>query len=137
MQTLYTETNFKPPRFLFAQYRPKNQRYNSGHLFFCFSIDHQTGVIFPNASFLGKKGLQYELTIDVTDEAGQAHWDEISNARVIISIDNVNTHKPEWLPEPPPNEIIEIEEELEDADFVIMKVNARDNDVGADNSRVG
>jgi len=75
--------------------------------------------------------------IDVTDQAGEGLWDEKSHAKVIISVDNVNTHKPEWLPEPPPNEIIEIEEELEESDFVILKVSARDKDVGAENSKVG
>ena len=36
-----------------------------------FYIDHKSGVVYPNATFVGKKGQQYELTIEVLDEAGQ------------------------------------------------------------------
>jgi hypothetical protein len=54
-----------------------------------------------------------------------------------VAVENVNTHKPEWFPEPVPNETVEIEEELEETDFVVLKVNARDQDVGSDNSRIG
>ncbi len=54
-----------------------------------------------------------------------------------MAVENVNTHKPEWFPEPVPNETVEIEEELEETDFVVLKVNARDQDVGSDNSRIG
>ena len=57
--------------------------------------------------------------------------------RVVVAVENVNTHKPEWFPEPVPNETVEIEEELEETDFVVLKVNARDQDVGSDNSRIG
>jgi hypothetical protein len=57
--------------------------------------------------------------------------------RVVVSVENVNTHKPEWFPEPVPNETVEIDEELEETDFVVLKVNARDQDVGSDNSRIG
>ena len=57
--------------------------------------------------------------------------------RVVVAVENVNTHKPEWFPEPVPNETVEIEEELEETAFVVLKVNARDQDVGSDNSRIG
>lgn len=59
------------------------------------------------------------------------------DCRVVVAVENVNTHKPEWFPEPVPNETVEIEEELEETDFVVLKVNARDQDVGSDNSRIG
>ena len=57
--------------------------------------------------------------------------------RVVVAVENVNSHKPEWFPEPVPNETVEIDEELEETDFVVLKVNARDQDVGSDNSRIG
>ncbi len=44
------------------------------------------------------------------------------DARVVVSVENVNTHKPEWFPDPVPNETVEIEEELEETDFVVLKV---------------
>ena len=40
-----------------------------------FQIDHKSGIIYPNASFVGKKGQQYELTVEVLDEAGQVRND--------------------------------------------------------------
>jgi hypothetical protein len=43
------------------------------------------------------------------------------DARVVVSVENVNTHKPEWFPDPVPNETVEIEEELEETDFVVLK----------------
>ena len=61
----------------------------------------------------------------------------VLGSRVVVAVENVNTHKPEWFPEPVPNETVEIEEELEETDFVVLKVNARDQDVGSDNSRIG
>ena len=66
----------------------------------------------------------------------ERRWNEPSMTRVVVSVENVNTHKPEWFPEPVPNETVEIEEELEETDFVVLKVNARDQDVGSDNSRI-
>ena len=53
----------------------------------------------------------------------------------------VNTHQPEWFPDPPPNETIELLEEEDISNYVILKVNARDRDsensgLVSDNGRV-
>jgi hypothetical protein len=102
-----------------------------------FFINPEQGIIYPNASFVGQTGKQYDLTVEVADEGGVgAVWPDPDRARVIVDIENVNTHKPEWFPEPPPDQTIEINEESSTAtDFVILKVNARDRDVG-ENQRI-
>ena len=41
-----------------------------------FYIDHKSGIIYPNTSFVGKKGQQYELTVEVLDEAGQVPMED-------------------------------------------------------------
>jgi Cadherin domain len=47
-----------------------------------FYIEPKTGVIYPNATFVGKKGVQYELTVEVLDEAGEVRrWEEPSMTR--------------------------------------------------------
>ena len=43
---------------------------------------------------------------------------------------------PVWFPDPPPNESIEIEEGKDVRNTVVLKVNARDDDVGEENKRV-
>ena len=43
---------------------------------------------------------------------------------------------PVWFPDPPPNESIEIEEGKDVMNTVVLKVNARDDDVGEENKRV-
>ena len=103
-----------------------------------FFIDAENGIVYPNASFLGQSGKVYDLTVEVADEGGEgAVWESPDRARVVVSIENVNTHKPEWFPEPPPDQTLGITEEQssEGDDFVILKVNARDRDVG-ENQRI-
>ena len=103
-----------------------------------FFIDAENGIVYPNASFLGQSGKLYDLTVEVADEGGRgAVWERPDRARVVVTIENVNTHKPEWFPEPPLDENYAITEEKanEGEDFVILKVNARDRDVG-ENQRI-
>lgn len=100
-----------------------------------FFIDANEGVLYPNASFQGQSGKSYEITVVVNDEGGNGSWTQLDRAKVIIHIENVNTHKPEWFPDPPPDQTIEIPEESSEGDIVILKVNARDRDVG-ENQRI-
>jgi hypothetical protein len=88
-----------------------------------FALDSNSGVVYPNASFLGMTGHAYELTLEVTDEAGRAQWPQPSQVKLKVLVENVNTHKPEWFPEPPPDQTIEIREESEEENVVILKVN--------------
>ena len=106
-----------------------------------FFIDPSKGIIYPNTSFVGQNGATFRLTVQVFDEAGQVQaWDEPDQAVVDITVENVNTHKPEWFPDPPPNETIELMEEEDISNYVILKVNARDRDSirngNSDNGRV-
>ena len=43
-------------------------------------------------------------------------------AIIKITVENVNTHQPEWFPDPPPNETIELMEEEDISNYVILKV---------------
>ena len=81
--------------------------------------------------------LNYKAVALTTQPLRQLLMSHVFGFRVVVAVENVNTHKPEWFPEPVPNETVEIEEELEETDFVVLKVNARDQDVGSDNSRIG
>ncbi len=100
-----------------------------------FRLDESSGVIYPNRSFLGLSGRQFDLTVEVTDEAGAAVWPNPDRARVSVSVDSVNTHKPEWFPQPPQDQTIRLREETAMRDVVILKVNARDRDHG-ENARI-
>merc|ERR1719500_795197 len=39
-----------------------------------FRIGNLTGILYPNQSFLGQKGQEFQLVIEVTDEAGEGVW---------------------------------------------------------------
>jgi hypothetical protein len=92
-----------------------------------FFIDPANGIIYPNTSFVGQSGAKFELTVQVYDEAGQVQaWESPEQALIAIDVENVNTHKPEWFPDPPPNETVELLEEEDISNYVILKVNARD-----------
>ncbi|CAB4068010.1 Cadherin-87A [Lepeophtheirus salmonis] len=101
-----------------------------------FYIDNTTGVLYPNASFSGYNGQSFVLEVQVLDEGGKERiWESPDKAIIEIDVDNVNSHKPEWFPDPPLNEKIEVAEESGETNYVIMKVNARDMDIG-DNQRI-
>ena len=102
-----------------------------------FNIDNARGIIYPNTSFVGQQGAKFELTVRVYDMAGSVQaWQDPDQAIIAIFVENVNTHKPEWFPDPPPNETIELLEEEDISNYVILKVNARDRDRDSDNGRV-
>ena len=100
-----------------------------------FRLDDTSGVIYPNASFLGQSGRRFDLTVEVTDESGSAVWPEPDRASVTVTVDSVNTHKPEWFPPPPQDQTLRLREETA-IDRVILKVNARDRDHGGENARI-
>ena len=103
-----------------------------------FFVDEATGVVYPNASFRGLTGRRFMLTVQVHDEGGQEprRWRNPDRATVTIDVENVNTHQPEWFPDPPPDETIQIREEEDVRNRVVLKVNARDRDIGEDNRRI-
>ena len=102
-----------------------------------FQIDPLSGIIYPNTSFFGQTGRDYTLTVEVNDESLEnTRWVNKDRATIRITIENVNTHKPEWVPDPPPNESVEIVEEENDPRTVVLDVDATDRDVGGDNGRV-
>ena len=94
-----------------------------------FEIDNFRGIIYPNTSFVGQNGKKFELRVQVFDMGGQEQvWRDPDEAIIAISVENVNTHKPEWSEVPPPNETIELMEE-ESIPYVILKINANDRDM--------
>ena len=102
-----------------------------------FKIDSTNGIIYPNTSFFGQTGKTFTLTVEVNDESLENNrWPNKDRATIRIAIENVNSHKPEWVPDPPPNETVEIEEESDDPNTVVLDVDATDRDGGGDNGRV-
>ena len=102
-----------------------------------FMIDSSSGIIYPNTSFFGQTGQEYTLSVEVNDESLEnIRWPNKDRATIRITIENVNTHKPEWVPDPPPNETVEIMEEENDPNTVVLDVDATDRDGGGENGRI-
>ena len=102
-----------------------------------FMIDSLSGIIYPNTSFFGQTGQEYTLSVEVNDESLEnERWPNKDRATIRITIENVNTHKPEWVPDPPPNENVEIMEEENDPNTVVLDVDATDRDGGGENGRI-
>ena len=97
-----------------------------------FRIDNTTGVIYPNASFLGHKGEEFSLVVEVVDEGGAGVWPAPDRAGVQVLVESVNSHKPAWSPAPPHNETVTVREEEESVGAVFKTVQAMDQD-GEDN----
>lgn len=101
-----------------------------------FFVDHDIGIIYPNTSLLGQKGKSFELYVSVCDEGKRCdeigrdqYWENPDTAIIKIDVENVNTHKPVWAPPPPPDETIELMEEIQyDPQFgePILQVSASD-----------
>ena len=92
-----------------------------------FRIGNMTGILYPSQSFLGQKGQQFDLVIEVTDEAGEGRWPTPEQCQVTITVESVNTYKPVWNPAPLQNENVTIEEES-DMTRVFLRVQAEDRD---------
>ena len=98
-----------------------------------FRIDNSSGVIYPNNSFLGQRGREFNLVIQVQDEAGLGPWPTPDEAGVYVLVESVNTHKPRWSPAPPLNETVIVQEESSEMVGAVFKtVYAVDQD-GDDN----
>ena len=92
-----------------------------------FRIGNDTGILYPNQSFLGQKGLQFQLVVEVTDEAGEGEWPAPDRCTITVTVESVNTHKPVWNPAPPQNESVTVQEES-NMIAVFMTVQAVDQD---------
>ncbi len=62
-------------------------------------------MLYPNSSFLGLSGRRFSLSLSVTDEGGAAVWPLPDVAEVEVEVESVNTHKPEWFPQPPRDQV--------------------------------
>jgi len=97
-----------------------------------FRIDNSSGILYPRRSFLGQKGKEFNLVIEVNDESGEGPWSTLDQCRIRINVESVNTHKPAWNPLPPQNETVSVKEESDMIGAVFMSVQAMDQD-GPDN----
>ena len=97
-----------------------------------FSISRIFEIIYFLFFFLGKS---FELYVSVCDERKRCdeigrdkYWENPDTAIIKIDVENVNTHKPVWAPPPPPDETIELMEELDYDQFgePILQVSASD-----------
>ena len=97
-----------------------------------FRIDNRTGILYPKQSFLGLTGEFFSLEVGVRDEGGAGQWPQPATARVTVTVETVNTHKPVWSPAPPLNETVTVQEESDMIGTVFKTVKAIDLD-GANN----
>ena len=102
-----------------------------------FRMDNMTGVLYPNASFIGHRGEEFELVVQVNDENGQGPWTTLDECNIRVLVESVNSHKPRWDPPPPLNETVTVVEESDILGAVFKTVFAVDQDGSdTDNGRV-
>ena len=104
----------------------------SGNDELLFRIDNSSGILYPQKSFLGQTGEEFNLVIEVNDERGAGQWPTPDQCRIRINVESVNTHKPAWNPPPPQNETVTVKEESDMIGAVFKTVQAMDQD-GPDN----
>jgi len=97
-----------------------------------FRIHNSSGILYPQKSFLGHTGEEFNLVIEVNDESGAGQWPTPDQCRIRINVESVNTHKPAWNPPPPQNETVTVKEESDMIGAVFKTVQAMDQD-GPDN----
>merc|ERR1712106_1180370 len=97
-----------------------------------FRIDNSSGILYPQKSFLGHTGEEFNLVIEVNDESGAGQWPTPDQCRIRINVESVNTHKPAWNPPPPQNETVTVKGESDMIGAVFKTVQAMDQD-GPDN----
>ncbi|ALC46335.1 Cad87A [Drosophila busckii] len=90
-----------------------------------FTLDAQTGIVYPAQSLAGKAG-SYRLTISARDTQGSGSKE--SNAEALITVLRVNRHRPEFIIPALSNATIEIPGDIVQADYLLLTVKAVDND---------
>ncbi|KAH8382777.1 hypothetical protein KR009_005221 [Drosophila setifemur] len=90
-----------------------------------FKLDAQSGIVYPAQSLAGKHGV-YELTISARDTQGSGTME--STAKAIITVLQVNRHKPEFIIPALSNATIEIPGDIVQPDYLLLTVRAIDND---------
>ncbi|XP_034663045.1 cadherin-87A isoform X2 [Drosophila subobscura] len=97
-----------------------------------FKLDAQSGIVYPAQSLAGKHGV-YELTISARDTQGSGTME--STTRAVITVMQVNRHRPEFVIPALYNATIEIPGDIVQPDYLLLTVKAMDNDTG-ENGRI-
>ncbi|XP_015032277.2 cadherin-87A [Drosophila willistoni] len=98
-----------------------------------FKLDAQSGIIYPAQSLSGKHGI-YELTISARDTQGSGTMESI--AKAIITVLQVNRHRPEFVIPALTNATIEIPGDIVQPDYLLLTVKALDNDTDENNGKI-
>ncbi|XP_076686160.1 cadherin 87A isoform X2 [Andrena cerasifolii] len=97
-----------------------------------FSLNHETGILYPGAALLGRAG-SYRIEVEARDGAGNGpHSDK---CYVDIRVTPVNQHKPQFVLPELTNATVEVSENAGIPNYLILTVKAIDRDPG-ENGRV-
>ncbi|XP_029049380.1 cadherin-87A [Osmia bicornis bicornis] len=97
-----------------------------------FSLNHETGILYPGAALLGRAG-SYTINIEARDGAGRGpHSDK---CYVDIRVTPVNQHKPQFVLPELTNATVEVPENTGVSNYLILTVKAIDRDPG-ENGRI-
>ncbi|XP_076290426.1 cadherin 87A isoform X1 [Lasioglossum baleicum] len=92
-----------------------------------FSLNRETGILYPGAALLGRAG-SYRIKVEARDGAGSGpHSDECN---VDIRVTPVNQHKPQFVLPELTNATVEVPENAGVPNYLILTVKAIDRDPG-------
>ncbi|EDW37985.1 GL12362 [Drosophila persimilis] len=97
-----------------------------------FKLDAQSGIVYPAQSLAGKHGV-YNLSISARDTQGSGTME--STTRAVITVMQVNRHRPEFVIPALYNATIEIPGDIVQPDYLLLTVKAMDND-SEENGRI-
>lgn len=97
-----------------------------------FKLDANSGILYPAAKLLGRKG-NYKLKVEARDGDGFGPHTDVTE--ITIDVIEVNQHRPIFIMPALSNATVEIQENLAVQDYLVLTVKANDSDTG-DNGKV-
>lgn len=92
-----------------------------------FSLDANSGILYPAKSLMGHKG-RYTLKVEARDGVGSGPNTDF--CEIIIDVIEVNQHRPIFIIPALSNATVEIQENLALRDYLVLTVKANDSDNG-------
>ncbi|GLV42165.1 Cadherin 87A, partial [Carabus blaptoides fortunei] len=97
-----------------------------------FSLDPETGILYPHASLIGQ-ARHFHLVVEARDGEGNGQFTD--HTAIDIEVLDVNQDKPVFIMPALANATVEVPENAARADYLVMTVKAIDKDTG-ENGRV-